>query len=157
VGVRVPLSQFQRREFVALVGGAAVGWPLGARAQQPAMPVVGFLNGQSPEAFAPYVDAFRAVLKEVGFIDGQNIAIEYRWARGRYDLLPSLGAELIARNPVVVAATGGDQTILSVKAITQSIPLVFLVGGDPIQLGLVASFNHPIPPSVLSIADEVIE
>jgi putative tryptophan/tyrosine transport system substrate-binding protein len=133
----------RRREFVALVGGAVVGGPLGVRAEQHTMPRVGFLNGQSPETFAPYVEAFRAGLTEIGFVDGQNIAIEYRWARGRYDLLPSLAAELIDRNPVVIAVTGGDQAILAVKAITQSIPLVFLVGGDPVQLGLVASFNHP--------------
>jgi putative tryptophan/tyrosine transport system substrate-binding protein len=106
-------------------------------------PVVGFLSGQSPEAFAPYVEAFRAGLAEVGFVDGQNVEIEYRWARGHYDLLPKLAAELIARNPVVIAATGGDQAISTAKAITQSIPLVFLVGGDPVQLGLVASFNRP--------------
>ena len=134
----------RRREFIILVSGATVAWPLAARAQQSAkLPVVGFLNSQSPEAFAPYVEAFRAGLAEVGFVDGQNVAIEYRWARGRYDLLPTLAAESIARNPLVIAATGGDRTILTVKAMTQSIPLVFLVGGDPVQLGLVASFNHP--------------
>lgn len=134
----------RRRDFIRVIAGAATAWPLAARAQQsPKLPLIGFLNSQSPEAFAPYAEAFRAGLKEFGFVDGQNVAIEYRWARGHYDLLPSLTAELIALNPAIVAATGGDQTILTVKAITQSIPLVFLVGGDPVELGLVASFNHP--------------
>ena len=134
----------RRRDFFRVVAGAATARPLAARAQQSAkLPLIGFLNAQSPEAFAPYAEAFRAGLEEVGFVDGQNVAIEYRWARGHYDLLPSLTAELIALKPVIISATGGDQAISAAKAITQSIPLVFLVGGDPVQLGLVASFNHP--------------
>jgi putative ABC transport system substrate-binding protein len=134
----------RRRDFFRVVAGAATARPLAARAQQSAkLPLIGFLNAQSPEAFAPYAEAFRAGLEDVGFVDGQNVAIEYRWARGHYDLLPSLTAELIALKPVIIAATGGDQAISAAKVITQSIPLVFLVGGDPVQLGLVASFNHP--------------
>jgi len=132
----------KRREFIALLAGAAAACPLAARAQQAAMPVIGFLSGGSPELFAPYVEAFLSGLHEAGFVEDRNCAIAYRWARGRYDELPTLAAELVELRVAVLAA-GGRSAVLAAKAATSVIPTIFLIGGDPVRLGLVSGFHRP--------------
>jgi len=131
-----------RRAFITLLGGAAA-WPLAARAQQPAMPVIGFLNARSLRSDSRLVTAFHQGLGETGYVQGQNVAIEYRWAEGYNDRVPALAAELVRRQVAVIVATGGNIVALAAKAATSTIPIVFTTGGDPVLMGLVTSLNRP--------------
>jgi ABC-type uncharacterized transport system substrate-binding protein len=132
----------RRREFLGLLGGA-VGWPLAARGQQPAMPVVGFLDSRSPEPLTDRLRGFRQGLKDVGYVDGENVAIVYRWAENQLDRLPQMAAELVRRQVGVIVVTGGTAVVLAVKAATATIPVAFLAAEDPVRLGLVASLARP--------------
>ena len=130
-------DKLKRREFITLLGSVAAAWPLAAHAQQPKMPVVGFLSSRSPDESAGVVAAFRQGLRETGFVEGRNLAIAFRWADGRYDSLPALAAELVDLPATLICAAGGPPTAFAVKAATSTIPIVFSAVSDPVEIGLV--------------------
>jgi putative ABC transport system substrate-binding protein len=132
-----------RREFITLLGGAVVVWPLAMRAQQPAMPMVGFLHVGSANPFTHLVAGFRQGLKEIGYVESQNVTIEFRWADGQYDRLPALAADLVRRRAAVILTGGGEAPISAVRAASLTVPIEFNIGNDPVKLGIVASLGRP--------------